>query len=246
MNTKRKYEIWAGIFYIMATAAPIATLPFTGFLGGVIAASEPSPDYLAQVAANEQQVIIGMFVELTWALAVVGIIATLFPILKHYGAALTFWFASLRFMEAMSTMIYCILLLSLVTFSRAYVAAGLPDASQFQTAGAIFLAAREWTFLIGSGLIWSLSALVLNYLLYQQRLIPRWLSVWGLLAAALSLGNYLPQFFGVASVEMLFLPIAIQEMVFAVWLIVKGFRMPEVDSLSAGTDVSHSMRASTA
>ena len=61
-----------------------------------------------------------------------------------------------------------------------------------------------------------------NYQLYISRLVPRWLSLWGLVGAALSFANYVPRFFGIASVEPLFYIIAVQEMVFAVWLIVKG------------------------
>jgi len=70
----------------------------------------------------------------------------------------------------------------------------------------------------------------LNYLLYQRRLIPRWLSVWGFVGAALSFVNYSPQFFGIDSIEILFLPIGLQEMVFAVWLIVKGINSSAIAS----------------
>ena len=232
MNAQRKNEKWAGVFYIIATVAPILTIFFIGFLGGIVA-GEPAPDYLVNVSANERQVIIGMLIELTWALAVVGIIVTLFPILKKYNEALALGFSSLRFIEAISTIIHSIIGLSLLTLSQEYAAAGFPDDSYFQTAGTLFLAARDWAFLIGSGLVWSLSALLLNYLLYQSKLVPRWLSVWGLAGGALSLANYLPRFFGIDSIEVLFFPIAVQEMVFAVWLIAKGFTPSAIASESA-------------
>jgi hypothetical protein len=222
MNTNRKNARWAGVFYIIATVAPLLTIFFIGFLGGGVA-GEPIPDYLVNVSANERQVIIGMLIELIWALAVVGIIVTLFPILKKHNEALALGFFGLRFMEAISTVIHSIILLSLLTLSQEYAAAGIPDASYFQTAGTLLLAAREWTFLIGSGLVWSLSALILNYILYQSKLIPRWLSGWGLVGATLSFVVYLLQFFSINLGDILFLPIALQEMVFAVWLIIKGF-----------------------
>jgi hypothetical protein len=208
MSTNRENARWAGVFYILATVAPILTISFTGFLGGGVQ-GEPIPDYLAHVSANERQVIIGMLVELTWALVVVGIVATLLPILKEHNEALALGFSGLRFVEAISTVIHSILLLSLLTLSQEYAAAGFPDPSYYQTAGTLFLAARLWTFLIGSGLVWSLSALILNYLLYQRKLIPRWLSVWGFVGAALSFANYSPQFFGTDSIEILFLPVAV-------------------------------------
>ena len=231
MNTDRMNARWAGVFYIIATVAPILTISFIGFLGGG-AAGEPIPDYLVNVSANERQVIIGMLIELIWALAVVGIVVMLFPILKKHNEALALGFSGLRFIEAISTVIHSIILLSLLTLSQEFVQAGAPDASYFQTAGTVFLAAREWTFMIGSGLVWSLSALVLNYILYQSKLIPRWLSVWGLVGATLSFATYLLQFFSINLTEFLFLPIAVQEMVFAVWLIVKGFNPSAIASES--------------
>ena len=240
MNTSRRDERWAGAFYILATAAPILTIPFIGFLGGGVT-GEPIPDYLAHVSANGPQVVIGMLIELIWALAVVGIIVTLFPILREYDEALALGFFGLRFMEAMSTILHSLIGLSLLTLSQEYAAARAPDASYYQIVGALFLAVREWAFVIGSGLVWSLSAVILNVLLYRRKLVPRWLSVWGLVGAVLSFANYLPQFFGMDSVAILFYPIAVQEMVFAGWLIAKGFR----SSASASTDTATQNRGET-
>jgi hypothetical protein len=232
VNTSRKNLRWAGVFYIIATLAPILTFPFVGLLGGGVA-GEPTPDYLVDLSANERQVIVGMLIELVWVLAVVGIIVTLFPILKMHNEALALGFSALRFIEAISTVVGSIVLLTLLTLSQDFVKAGVPEASHYQTMGTLLLAAREWAFMIGSGLIWSLSALILNLVLYQSKLIPRWLSGWGLLGGTLSFAAYLSQSFGANPTELLFLPIAVQEMVFAVWLIFKGFRSSAVASESA-------------
>ena len=118
MNTNRKSARWAGVFYIIATIAPILTY----YLIGGMVAGESIPDYLVYVSANEGQVIIGMLIELTWALAVVGIIVTLFPILKKHNEALALGFFGLRFIEAISTIIHSIIGLSLLTLSQEYAA----------------------------------------------------------------------------------------------------------------------------
>ena len=228
----RKSAIIVGVLFIIATAAPILTAPFLGFLGGGII-GEPVPDYLAKVSANERQVLTGMFIELIWALAVVGIPVVLFPILKRYDEALALGFFSLRFTEAVSVVVHSLILLTLLTLSQEFVIAGAPDASHFQTLGALLLAAREWVFNIGSGLIWSLSALLLNYILYRSKLVPRWLSGWGLVGAVLSFATYFLGFFSIHLTDWLFAPIAVQEMAFAVWLIVKGFNPSAIASLSA-------------
>ena len=67
-----------------------------------------------------------------------------------------------------------------------------------------------------------LGGLVLNYLLYESRLVPKWLSVWGVIGAFLVMLYGLMSLFG-TDPGILAAPIAVQEMVFAVWLIVKGF-----------------------
>lgn len=158
------------------------------------------------------------------AVSVAGIAIAMYPVLKKHNEALALGFFSLRFMEAISTMIHGLSLLSLLTLSQEYAAAGFLDAPYFQTTGTLFLADREWTFLIGSGIVWSLSALILNVLLYQKKLIPRWLSGWGIVGATLSFAAYMLQFFSINLTEFLYLPIGVQEMVFALWLIVKGIK----------------------
>jgi hypothetical protein len=229
MNTNRKNEILAGIFFIIATVAPISTIFFTGYLGGGVA-GEPAPDYLARVSANETQTMIGMLIELVWALAVVGIPVVLHPILKKYNEAASLGFFTLRFIESVFTILGSVILLTLLTLSQEFVKAGVPDGSYYQTAGALLLSAREWAFIIGPGIVWALSALILNCLLYQTKLIPRWLSVWGFIGAALAFAMYIFQVFSFNSTDLLFIPIAVQEMVFALWLIVKGFNSPAVTS----------------
>ena len=215
MNTYRKTAIIVGVLFIIATLASISTFVFVGFLS--------EPDYLASVSANENQVLGGMFLELIWAFAVLGIPVLLYPILRRHNEALALGFYSLRFIEALLTILYSICLLTLLTLSQEYTIAGAADTTYYQTAGNLLLAVRNWAFLVGPGLAFTLSAMILNYQLFQTRLVPRWLSGWGLIGAALMFVSYLSQFYGLESMELLFLPIAVQEMVFAVWLIIKGF-----------------------
>ncbi|GAG67754.1 unnamed protein product [marine sediment metagenome] len=100
--------------------------------------------------------------------------------------------------------------------------AGGVDASYYQIIGDFLLIARDVAYLVGPGIIFSLSAVVLNYILFQSSLVPRWLSGWGLIGGISMFAVYLLQLFGI-DLEFLFILIAVQEMAFAVWLIVKGF-----------------------
>ena len=115
-------------------------------------------------------------------------------------------------------------------------AAGTPDASNFQTLGTLLLAERDWTFLLGPVIVFSLNSLILNYLLYQSRLVPRFISVWGLIGATMLLASGLLGMFDIYSIEstvFLAAPIGVNEMVLAVWLIAKGFNSSAIASESA-------------
>jgi len=111
--------------------------------------------------------------------------------------------------------------------SHEFVAAGAPSASHFQILGGLLLAGHDWDNAALAFTAFSLGALMLNYILYRMRLVPRWISAWGLLAAASILAARVMLIAGLelstATVTMLDAPIFLQEMVFAVWLIGKGF-----------------------
>ncbi len=95
------------------------------------------------------------------------------------------------------------------------------DASYFQTSGAILHAAKEWASVV-ENFPYGLAALIFYYVLYQSELIPQWLSVWGLIGATLMLAMGLLRMFGYP-VVYLAIPIILNELVLAVWLIVMGF-----------------------
>jgi len=113
------------------------------------------------------------------------------------------------------------------------VAAGSRDASYYQASGTLLRAARDWAFEMGPGIVFTLSALILNYILYKSKLVPQWLSGWDLVGAPLMLASHLSKFFSINLPEILFVPIALQEMVFAVWLIAKGFNSSAIASEDA-------------
>ncbi len=87
---------------------------------------------------------------------------------------------------------------------------------------------RDWAHGFIGLLALGIGAFLYYFVLYTARLIPRWLSGWGLVGAALIVVSTvmagLAQEFGFTTVNtMLSIPIGLQEMVLAVWLIVKGF-----------------------
>jgi hypothetical protein len=177
-------------------------------------------------------VIIGVIFYIIMAVAVASIAIVIYPILKKHNEALALGYVGARIAEGLLFIVNIITILTLLTLSQEFVKAGAPDASYFQTLGDLLLAAGDWAYMLGFGLAFTISALILNYVLYQTKLVPRWLSIWGLIGAVLIFIYYLLQPFSINLVEILFLPIAVQEMVFAVWLIVKGFSPQEIKSKS--------------
>ncbi len=221
MNTYRKNAIIVGVLLIACTAATILSLTF---LGPIL----DDPDYLTKITANETLVIVGAMIELIWAATAMGIAIWLYPILKKYNEALALGSVGFRIVESVFVFVATLSLLSLLTLSQEFVRAGAPDASSFQTTGTLLLAIRDWAH---NGIVliaFCLGALLYYCVFYQSKLIPRWLSGWGLFGAALSLAVTLFSLFNPSFVlswvhTLLNAPIAVQEMVFAVWLIVKGF-----------------------
>jgi len=228
LDSNRKTAVIVGVLFITATVSAVVS----GFLVGPIL---DGPDYLISVSANENQVLIAVLFELILAVSVIGIAVFLFPIFRKQNEALALGYVGLRILEGVIIIAGAISALLLLRLSQEY-AAGTPDASYFQTLGTLLLAERDWTFLLGPVIVFSLNSLILNYLLYQSRLVPRFISVWGLIGATMLLASGLLGMFDIYSIEstvILAAPIGVNEMVLAVWLIVRGFNLSAIGSESA-------------
>lgn len=234
MSSYRKTATVVGALFIIATAAGVASLLLTmSALGDV--------DYLTSLSESQSSVIIGGLLELTMAVAVAGTAIAIYPVFRRLNPALALGYVGARILEGTLFVVSVICLLVLLTLSGEYVKAGSPDTANIEMLGTLLLAARDW---INNAIIptfaFGLSMVIFYYVLYQSRLVPRWLSVWGLvgmplyIAAGLSSmatgGSMLPAW------NLLMIPIAINEMVLAAWLIVKGFESSAIDTLRSMED----------
>jgi hypothetical protein len=230
MNTNRKTSIIVGVLYIIGTVAGILCKVLTGSIQNDL-------NLLTKVTANENQIIIGALFLLIMGLALAWVPVMMFPILKKQNEALALGYVVYRgALETVTTIAMVISWLFLTILSQAHIA-GAPDASYFQTLGTLLLKGNGSISTI-SQIIFPLGALIFYYLLYQSKLIPRWISGWGLIAAILWIAVTFLDLFGLISQwstiqVVLALPIGLQEMVMAVWLIVKGFNPSAIASLSA-------------
>jgi hypothetical protein len=221
MNSINKTAGIVGVLYIIGTIAGMLSVVLTGpVLGG--------SDFLVNVSAHEIQIIAGALCVLIMGLALAMVPVMMFPILKKYNEALALGYVVFR--GALETVMYIVLAISwlfLIPVSQEYVKAGSPDASYFQTLGAVLLKGHESIDPI-LAIVFCLGALIFYSLLYQTNLIPRWISGWGLAAIIVWLAMGLVALFHIiepmSTIRIVMgIPIGLQEMVMAVWLIVKGF-----------------------
>ena len=222
MNIHRKTAVIVGVLFIIATA-----FLFIGeaFYKPILS----SPDYLNLAYPNRTIVTIGILLEFMIVLAMPLIPVFLYPVLKHHNETLALGYVVFRLLEAVILISVAEMnKLSLIGVSQEYLNRGGVDAAYFQTLGSAIQAENYWGDTTGLiyNLVFIFGGLMLYWVLYQSKLVPRWISVWGLIAdVALLIGGVLSPFIELSlAVELVaVLPIAVQEMVMAGWLIVKGF-----------------------
>jgi hypothetical protein len=234
IGTNRKTAIIVGILFIVGTVS--------GILAGVFTAPiRAESTYPLNIYASETEWIIGTLLVLLMGLSLAMLPVLLYPIFKKHNEVLAFGSVLFRgIFEQVGEILLVISMFLLLTVSEIYGKAGTADASNFQTLGSLLIAAGDWIQNI-MGIIFSVGTLMFFVLFYQTRLIPRWLSGWGMIGAALYLiapivsmlsPLHLAPDVGVG-IGLLMIPTAIQEMVFGIWIIVKGFNPSAVAALSA-------------
>jgi len=222
MDSNRKTAIIVGALYLVGGDV-------AGTLSGVLAAPiRNAQDYLLAVFANQNQVIIAALLVLIEGLTLAMVPVLMFPILRRYSEPLALGYVVFRGgLETFTYIATAISWLLLVRLSQAYVQAGAFVASSLPALGSLL---RADEIISVTSIVFPLGALIFYYLLYQSRLIPRWISGWGLIAIIPYLAAALLTMFALISPfstndVVLRLPLAAQEIVLAAWLIIKGFKL---------------------
>lgn len=216
MNADRTATILAGVLYFLGLVAGVLS---------VVPVVDP-PDYLVQISANAGQITSGAFFQFLMTAAYVGMAITLYPILKKYNESLALGYVGFRLVAAAFIVIGVILLFLLLALSREFIKSGAPNPSHFQTIGELLRTGRDLVNHVGMIVVLSMGGLLFYYLLYRTKLVPRWLSGWGLVGTAATItASFLFMFHAIDLFTSVYIdfPLALQEMVFAVWLLAKGF-----------------------
>ena len=213
-GTNRSTAVIVGVLFIIGTVSGILSAVFTGAILG-------APDYLAQVAANETRMITGAFFVLLMGLSLAMVPVMMYPLFKKQNEALAL--GAVVFRGPIEAAVYILMVVSwllLILVSQEFNSVGAA-APQFQALGAVLLKANDMINPVLE-IVFSLGALMFYTLFYQTRLIPRWLSGWGVIGAIVYLVAGVMALFGIEMGFLLAL-LGVQEMVMALWLIIKGF-----------------------
>jgi hypothetical protein len=218
MIANRKIAITFGVFLI------------TGILFGILntVPALEYPDYLTQLASIKRQVLMAVFFQFTMATVYVCVAVLLYPIIKKYNERLALAYFGFRIIGAAFLFVGIVSLLLLLFVSQSFVVVGQPNPSHFQTIGELLRVGRDWMHHIGMILPWSIGGLVLYYCFFKMNLIPKWLSVWGILGSILTLiATFLFMFDVIKIITPIYFlmntPTLLFELVLAVFLMIKGF-----------------------
>ena len=213
MSSLRKYSLAAGLLYLL-TFVSIPTLALYRSVRGPNFVAGPGPD---------SPVILGVLLEMIVALAGVGTAGALYPVVKRQGEARAVGFIASRTLEAATIYVGIVSLMSIVSLRQA----GAGNAALGTAQG---LAAQyQWTFFFAQSFIPAVNGVLLGSLLYESRLVPRWLPVLGFIGAALLVICWFAVLFGLLGAispgaALAALPIAAWEFSRGVYLTFWGFK----------------------
>jgi hypothetical protein len=238
MNTYRMNAVMAGALYFLGTAF--------GVLGGVsggkvltsIISGKPlaGVDLLGLVAADSSQLTVGAFLTLMMGISLVAMTVFLYPVIRKASKELAMGMVLFRgALEGIFYFVTTLNILTLVAVGNEYTATGA-DSAVLQSIGNVLYQFENLKTPVSS-IIFILGATCIYLTFYRTRLIPRWLSVWGFIAVITYMASALLKFFHMDAgygfyLEMVMFP---QEILMAVWLVVKGFNPSALADLSAKT-----------
>lgn len=230
-KTDRRTAAVVGVLFIIGTVSGVLMVPVLGTTLNV-------PDHLATIATHEGQMIIATLLKFIMGVACAGIGLALYPLLRKYNEGLAIGAAGFRIIEGVIDVVGALGYVALLALSQQFIKAGTPPSSYFQTLDVLINTSADWLRDVALLLTWCIGALMYYTVFYQHKLVPRWLTVWGLVGITLtSISCLLVMFHLIPSAGtiqvILSLPIMVQEMVLAVWLIAKGLNPYAAGSLPA-------------
>ena len=211
-NSQRKIALTAGVLYLLT----FVSIPTLGLYSSI-----HSPNYILS-HGPDTAVFIGNILEIIVALAGIGTAVALYPVLKKQNEGLALGLVGSRVLEAGTMFTGVAFLLSIVTLKQS--GAGTESLVTSHALVALY----DRIFLVGQSFMPAVNDMLLGLLLYQSRLVPRGLSLIGIVGAVVLVCGDIAVLFGIidqhaASTGLAAVPVAVFEFSLGVWLVVKGF-----------------------
>lgn len=223
MNSDKQIGRIVGILFLLILIIGI----FGSGMRGLSSTLVESQTFLKDVFESSMQMKIAIVLDLIASGIGVGIAVTLFTLLSKHNKSIAFLYFGFWIAQFATIIVSNISHFSLISLSEKYLQMGSPDSAYFQTLGFLKVEEYIWAHFI-SLIIFNVAASMLYFLFYQAKLIPRLLSVLGIIAANLALIGVLIQVFGFNGSMLFFLPNGLFILAFAIWLIVKGFNSSQI------------------
>jgi hypothetical protein len=215
MNTYRTTAIVVGVMYL---AGFVVGLVGNGLIQSILGA----PDHLSTVSANSMMLAIGAIL---WLMAVAGDAAhgvLMFPVLKQHSERIAFGYLASRIVDAVFIAVSILFILLQIPLGSEYLKAVVPNTFYLQALSALSIQANLYAYDIGM-IALGLAGLMLNYMLYRAKLVPRWIAVWGLVGYAIIFCGMVSEVMGSGLGLVSSLPGGLWEVFMGGWLIAKGF-----------------------
>jgi len=223
----RKIAVVTGVLFLIATVVHLVASSLVPTLTGA--------DYLTRLSAHRSQVAAAVLLNLVGYLACAGIAVALYPALSKWNVGMALGAVVFRAVETVYYLVGVVNLLSLSTLGQQFSAAGAAERAPLQAIANSLVSIKDHAGLVAV-LAFCLGGFLYYLAFFQSRLIPRWLSGFGIVAVILLMAACLLALFSgnrITSYVPLAMAIFFQEMVLAVWLIVKGFDPSAVAALLA-------------
>ena len=219
MNSMRPFGRKIGILLLFQMALGLM-LPFI-LLSPAFAGF---PNYLTAFNESPSQVRAAVFISLIGSALTLAIGVTMWPVLSKYSQRLAVALVAICTISCALDIVQDAGVMSMLSLSERYAAAGGTDAAAYQITGAVVATTRRWahyTQLIGFA-AWMFT---FYFVMFRTRLVPTWLAAVGMLGVvAQVVGITLPTFLGLSQVPVLAMALGVIHFVACVWLMVKGFR----------------------
>lgn len=229
MNAHRKTAILVGAFFILSTLTGVLSVFAYGD-------SLDGANYLTKIIENQTMVVIGSILELICAGAFVLVSICTYPVFSLFSKRVAIGYVVGRSFEAIPFIISVITILAAISIGQSSAQASSLQLPAYIASGEVLQSMRYWANMYGPLVFCGLAALPFYTLLVRTKLVPGWLAIWGLVATFPYLAAGIASLFGFSTTStagiMMITPFAINEMVLAVWLIVKGFNSTALEMKS--------------